>query len=172
MAKYVCNFIYIKMTTTPLPMTAKPLDSKATALREQGLLYPQPKRITDPLFLEHPFFDPRDLLQVRYELLRRIRVESVSVSAAAHAFGVSRPTVYQLQAAFCADGLAGLLPHKRGPRGGHKLTAEVIAFLERLLAEDNALPPSVLAQQVGEHFALKVHPRSIERALRREKKQR
>jgi transposase len=151
-------------------MTAKRSDAKSTALREQGVLYPQPERITDRLFLEHPFFDARDLLQVRYELLRRVRVDSISVTEAASAFGLSRPTFYQLQSAFRADGLAGLLPHKRGPRGGHKLTEEVVAFLEHLLADDKALPPSTLAQQLFDRFALNVHPRSIERALWREKK--
>ena len=76
----------------------------------------------------------------------------------------------QLQSAFHADGLAGLLPHKRGPRGGHKLTEEVIVFLEQLLAADDALHPALLAQRLFDQFGVQVHPRSIERALRRGKK--
>ncbi|MGI9305616.1 MAG: helix-turn-helix domain-containing protein [Gammaproteobacteria bacterium] len=147
-------------------------DPKHATLREQGLLHSQPDTVTDRLFLEYDFFDAHDLLQVRYELVRCVLVDGRSVTSAATAFGVSRPTFYQAQSAFLTGGLAGLLPHKRGPRGRHKLNDEVLAFLEALLAEDDSLATARLAQQVFERFAVKVHPRSIERALRQEKKPR
>ena len=151
-------------------MPIKRTDPKATALREQGVWYSHAARVTDALFLDHDFFDARDLLQVRYEMLRRVSADGVSVTDAARDFGVSRPTFYHLQSAFRAEGLAGLLPHKRGPQSGHKLTNEVIVFLERLLAEEATLRPATLAQRLVEQFNLEVHPRSIERALQREKK--
>ena len=58
----------------------------------------------------------RDLLQVKYEMLRQVRVENQAVSHVAEAFGFSRPSFYLAQAGFAARGLAGLIPQKRGPR--------------------------------------------------------
>jgi hypothetical protein len=97
-------------------------DQKTLALKQTGTLNPRPDAIVDPLFRENPFFDPKDLLQVRYEMLRRHSVERVSIVDVATTFGVSRPTVYQAQAAFQHGGLSALLPKARGPKEGHKLS--------------------------------------------------
>ena len=52
----------------------QPLDSKGESLRQQGVLNPHPEKVADPLFHDSEFFDPRDLVQVKYEMLRRVRV--------------------------------------------------------------------------------------------------
>ena len=142
--------------------TRSPAAAKAEALRADGALHPRPEAVTDSLFLEHEFFDPRDLVQVRYEMLRRVEMDGQSVSEAALRFGVSRPTLYHAQAAFNREGLVGLLPRKRGPHGAHKLTETVIAFLR---SQDPSLRSADLALLVWERFGVRVHPRSVERAL-------
>jgi len=147
-------------------------DPKQQFLREQGVLHRRAEAVTDELFIKLDFFDSRDLLQVKYEMLRRVETDGDSVSAAAAAFGLSRPSFYEARAAWQREGLAGLLPKKRGPHGGHKLTEEVVAFLLRLAAEDAALTPAALATRVAAHFGVQVHPRSIERALQRVEKKR
>jgi len=153
---------------------AKPprCDPKQQLLREQGVLHRHAEAVTDALFIERDFFDPRDLLQVKYEMLRRVETDGDSVSTAAAAFGLSRPSFYEARAAWQREGLAGLLPKKRGPHGGHKLTEEVVAFLLRLADEDAALTSAALAARVAAHFGVQVHPRSIERALQRAEKKR
>jgi transposase len=146
-------------------------DSKLEALRQQGTLNPRPREVTDALFVEGSFFDPRDLVQVKYEMLRRVQAEGNSVSDAAAAFGFSRPSFYQAQSAFGQDGLAGLVPHKRGPKQAHKLTEEVLALVLDARREDPSVRPGDLALLIQQRFATKVHPRSIERAwLRHPKK--
>src|SRR5207249_12009924 len=75
-------------------------DQKTLELKRTGALNPRPDSVSDTLFQENPFFDPKDLLQVRYEMLRRHSVERISIVDVAANFGVSRPTVYQAQAAF------------------------------------------------------------------------
>src|SRR2546425_7915966 len=114
-------------------------DQKTLELKRTGTLNPRAEAVTDLLFKENPFFDSRDLLQVRYEMLRRHSVEHLSILDAADAFGVSRPTFYQAQATFSRSGLAGLLPHQRGPKGGHKLTAEVLDYISNLRAAEPGL---------------------------------
>jgi len=147
-------------------------DPKEEALQEHGTLNPRPEEVGDPLFQEEAFFDPRDLLQVKYEMLRRVRVDKHAVSQAASAHGLSRPTFYQAQLAFEKEGLWGLLPEKRGPRGGHKLTEEVVEALRKQRELDETLSVKDLARIAEEHFGLKVHPRSIDRVLKAQKKKR
>ena len=147
-------------------------DPKLEALRQQGCLHPHPERVTDPLFAGSDFFDGRDLVQVKYEMLRRVQAEGQPVGQSAEAFGFSRPSFYQAQAALEREGLAGLVPKKKGPRRAHKLDPEVMAFLQEQLAAEPAVRSAQLAARLEERFQLKVHPRSIERALVRAKKKR
>jgi len=149
----------------------KPPDPKPDALRRHGSLNPHPGRVQDPLFATTDFFDARDLVQVKYEMVRRVRVDGHPVSRSAAAFGFSRPTLYQAHAAVARGGLAALVPKKPGPRRAHKLSPEVVDFLHRARAAEPSLRPPELAQRVRARFGRTVHPRSVERALaRREKK--
>jgi transposase len=147
-------------------------DLKVLELRRSGTLHPHPDSVTDALFKANPFFDPRDLLQVRYEMLRRHRVEGASIVDVAATFGISRPTIYQAQAAFEQAGLGGLLPKPRGPKHGHKLSPEVIEYVLSLRASDSRLTTVACLRAIQEKFGITVHRRSLERALRRKKKPR
>ena len=143
---------------------------KRQALRRHGTLNPHPEAITHPLFHGSEFFDPDDVVQVKYEMLRQVHVEQNSISASAQVFGFSRPSFYQAQEAFQQDSVFGLLPHKRGPQAGHKLTAEVMEFVAQQRAVDPSLTPEELAEAIQKRFHLQVHPRSIQRRLLRQKK--
>ena len=85
-------------------------DTKHKALRDSGTINPHPEKVTDELFTSNEFFDPRDLLQVKYEMLRRVRVDGQSVSQSALRFGLSRPTYYQAEKAYQEGGLPALWP--------------------------------------------------------------
>jgi len=142
------------------------------ALEQQGLLNPNADLVQDERFRKDDFFDPDDLVQVRYEMLRSVREGTHTAVAAATAFGVSRATFYQTHGAFDREGIVGLIPRKRGPRGAHKLTDDILDFLEEALQRDPGLNSVDLAALIGKRFKLSVHPRSIERALERRKKKR
>lgn len=138
---------------------------KAKLLRDEGTLHPAPEKVRDPKFRESEFFDPRDLMQVKYEMLRRVSVESASVADAAQEYGVSRPSYYQTKANFEKAGLAGLVPRKRGPHGPHKLQGEVRAFVEGQLAAGEPVRARKVAKLIHERFGIEIHPRTIERAV-------
>ena len=74
-------------------------DPKVTALRESRCLNPHPGQVTDEAFLSEEFFDARDAVQVKYEMVRRVTVDGAPVTATAAAFGYSRPSYYQAAAA-------------------------------------------------------------------------
>lgn len=151
-------------------MARKRQDPKVEALRAERSLNPRPEDVTDEQFAASEFFDARDVVQVKYEMVRRVRVDGAPVSRSAAAFGFSRPSFYEAAAAVDAGGLAALVPARPGPRRAHKLTEQVVAFA-RAAREDDPTVRSVrsvqLAQRIGERFGIRVHPRSVERALAR-----
>lgn len=144
----------------------KRIDPKAESLRRTGALNRHPEKVADPAFLSDDFFDPQDLVQVKYELVRRVRIDGIPVSSACAVFGLTRPVFYKTRTALDREGLPGLIPKKPGPRRRHKLTAEVLQFLEEERERDRSLRPPVLARLVKERFGVVVHPRTIERVLR------
>jgi len=149
---------------------AKRKDAKSKALREHGTLNPHSHEVSDELFRESEFFDPRDIVQVKYEMLRRVRVDDVSITRASAAFGVSRPTYYQARVAFERGGIPALVPKRPGPRQAHKLSGTVLQFIDEQRLKDKTLRAPSLAQMIQERFGISVHPRSIERALSRRQK--
>ncbi len=147
-------------------------DLKSQALRQRGSLNSHPEKVTDPLFAASNFFDARDLVQVKYEMVRRVQVDRQPVSSSATAFGFSRPSFYQAQARLESGGLAALVPQKPGPRRRHKLDAEVMQFLQKLRSEDPSLKPADLVGHILERFGRRIHVRSVERALAQQEKKR
>jgi transposase len=145
---------------------------KMRALRESGTLNPRAKQVRDQLFLEDGFFDPLDLTQVKYEMLRRVRKDGMPISTVSASFGFSRPAFYKAQEDFSRQGLVGLIPKRRGPKGGHKLTQEILAFVEGLRSREPSLTTPDLVRRIQEKFGVQVHRRSLERALVAGKKKR
>jgi transposase len=144
---------------------------KARVLRQSRTLNPRPETVADERFSSSEFFDPQDLVQVKYEMVRRVEADGIPVTAAAAAFGFSRQTYYQTAAAVAEGGPAALVPGKPGPKGPRKLTGEVLDHVEDLLAADDTLRPAALADLLEQRFGTRVHPRSIERALARRREE-
>lgn len=152
----------------------QPNDGKTQSLKKCGALNPHPKKVTEKKFSESAleFFDPRDLVQVKYEMLRTVNKQGRSVKQASEAFGFSRPAFYQAQSKFKQRGVTGLVKKRPGPKSAHKLTDDILAFIEEKLEEGKPLRARKLAPLIMEKFGKDVHPRSIERAVTRRKKKR
>lgn len=147
-----------------VPMAKPPrTDPKEKALRDCGAFNTHP--VVDVLFSGNDFFDSRDLVQVKYEMLRRVHKEGDPVSRAAASFGFSRVSFYKTSEEFNREGIPGLLPRKRGPRRRHKLTAEVLAFVEGVSTGEHPMGIPALLDEVEKHFGMRVHRRSLERVL-------
>jgi len=149
-------------------LTCMPDDSspKRHALQATGTFNPRADQVRHALFQHPEFFDPEDLLQLKYETLRAVEQDGYSIAQAAGEFGLSRPTIYQARSQFQAGGLEGLLPHKRGPKQPHKLTTAVRQFLQDERQADPHLAGPELARRVRRRFGLKLHRRTIEKALK------
>ena len=71
---------YIRIIREVISAKSKTGTAKVKALLEEGTLNPSPGKVHDPKFQENEFFDPRDLVQVKYEMLRRVSIEKASVT--------------------------------------------------------------------------------------------
>jgi transposase len=148
-----------------------PRDDKAVALRHHHAFNPRSHEVRDPAFTsDNSFFDARDVVQVKYEMLRRVREDGLPVSHAAGSVGFSRPVFYQTQAIFETEGLPGLMPQRPGPKRAHKLSDELVDRLEQTLHTDPSMNSAQLAQWLEDELGLRVHRRSVERALDRRRK--
>jgi transposase len=141
--------------------------AKTDALLEQGTLNSAPEKVRDPKFQGSEFFDPHDGVQVKYEMLRRVSIDNASVTEVSDEYGMSRPTYYQAKANFDAAGIAGLVPKRPGPRAPHKVHGEVLAFLQARLVPGEPVRARELARLIHNELGIKVHPRTIERALKK-----
>jgi transposase len=119
--------------------------------------------VESPLFQQSDFFDPRDKVQVKYEMLRAALVDGASVSEVSHQFGYSRETFYTSAELFGEQGVVGLADAKRGPKQPRKLTPEVQEFLVREMESNPGLSGRELAERVTDELAVQVHHRSVER---------
>src|SRR6266542_3652012 len=127
--------------------------TKHQALKAAGTFNPRADQVAHPLFQQSDFFDPHDLVQLKYETLRALQADDYSIARASSEFGFSRPTIYLAQSQFQQQGLEGLLPRKRGPKQPHKLKPTVLAQLREL------------ARALRQRFRVKLHPRTVEKAL-------
>jgi transposase len=140
-------------------------DSKAQFLAQRGALHPHPERVQDVLFRGGIFFDARDLIQVRYEMVRRHQSDGQSVPQVARSFGVSRQSLYLLIQTFRDLGLPGLFPRKRGPKAAHKCTDEVLNFVRARQSPTSALTSDETLIAIREHLGIRLHRRTLERQL-------
>jgi transposase len=152
------------ITLTLMPKQSPP-QTKRQALQASGTFNLRSTKVRHALFQRSEFFDPEDLLQLKYETLRALKAEGRSIAQAANEFGLSRPTIYQAQASFAEKGVEGLLPHKPGPKQPRKLTPEVQLHLQELAQAEPEVRAAELARRVRQRFNVKLHPRTIEKAL-------
>ena len=74
-------------------------------------------------------------------------MKAASASDIAHAFGVIEDTVWHWHRTLNTTGLNSLTSEKRGPKGGSKLTGEVITRIQQLRA--SGLTLTATAAQTG-----------------------
>ena len=159
-----CNLLYTADTVPPNP-------KKIEVLRSCGALNRHPEEVRNPLFTENDFFDPHDLVQLKYETIRAVEVDARPIAQAALDSGLSRPTIYEARENFRQEGIEGLLPEKRGPKKPRKLTPQVRDYLEELVASNPDLKTAVLVQRVRRRFGVLLHVRTVEKALQKKGRQ-
>ena len=142
---------------------------KETELIKCRCLNRHPETVRCELFKNNSFFDSRDLLQVKYEMIRQVHIEKCPIHSVANQFGFSRPSIYKALTDFNNFGLLGLARDKPGPRHPYKINEAVLQFIKVQKREKPDLKLHELVQQIKKKFGIAVHRRSIQRVLSKKK---
>ncbi len=151
----LCQYSY----TLGAAMNAK----KLKFLENSGTLNQRPDLVKDELFLQNKFFDPYDLLQIKYEMLRHVKVDQWSITKATTTFGLSRQAFYKLENDFKL-GLTGLFPKKRGPQKPSKLDAAVIKFI-KTKRQNEKMSWAKVQLAIKKQFNLSLHIRTMQKSI-------
>lgn len=125
-----------------------PLDSKVEALKANGTYNEDSQNVQAEHFKHGIFFDPHDIVQVKYEMIRCVEKDGTSIRDAASLYGFSRQTFYACRDAINEEGISGLIPKKSGPKTGYKLDEDRKRLIDRYLSDH----PRAKAQEI--HNAL------------------
>lgn len=181
----ICGIIYLTFSDCSIPIVGirqirklkmnkdnsnNNSKEKEQILKKRGCLNPKSQQVKDELFEKYDFFDPKDLIQVKYEMLRRVKKNGWKIERASKTFGFSRPSFYEAQRAFEKIGIPGLIPKKRGPKLPHKLSSKVMQYMEEQIEQNHQIKAVDLSSLIKKRFGLNVHPRSIQKALEKKRK--
>ena len=147
-------------------------DNKLKILEENGSLNKNADKVKDPLFQNNSFFDAKDIVQVKYEMLRAVEKDRQSIIQTSETFGFSRVSYYKILNSFKKYGIEGMLPRKRGPKKAHKLTPEVMDFINEKTTQNPNMSKKDLVNILETDKGIKIHKRTIEKNLSSGKKKR
>jgi len=159
-------FLYIIAYVGGGAMSSK--KAKREILKQTKSLNLHPEKVKAIVFHTHPFFDPEDKAQVKYEMLRAREVERAPLGNTCSEFGFSRESYRQILKRFSLEGIAALFGQKRGRKGPVKATKEVREFVRSELNKDNAFTTDDLIRRCQEEFNITLSRRTIFRILEKE----
>ena len=141
------------------------MPEKTEILKGNGTYNKDSGAVTAAEFQTGVFFDPNDIVQVKYEMLRSVARSEMTVSQAADRYGFSRQGFYINKAAFDAGGIAALIPKKTGPKNPHKLTDEGKRFIDAYIAAHPDANSRKVNEAMAEATGISVHDRTVGRYL-------
>lgn len=139
--------------------------NKEEFLRKEGILNPKPERILCQKFQTINFFDPLDLPQVRYEMLRSARVENTPVAESCRNFGFSREYFYRLERDFMERGYVSLLGSPKGRRPIIALNQEIVNFIAHRKSEEPNISGESLRLEILRLYKVDCSRRTVERIV-------
>jgi len=141
--------------------------AKQDILLENGTFNRNYAKVTEQRFVGDDFYDPRDLAQVKYEMLRCVRESNESVEEITVRFGFSRAGFYKIKNSFEKEGLCAFVSNKTGPRNAWKLTKEYQRFIDKYVSENPDVTSEDIMLILKSERGLEVSKRTIERYLNR-----
>lgn len=139
--------------------------NKEERLKESNTYNPKCDKVTACDFIENEVMDSRDLLQVRYEIVRAIEYDNKPVKEICSEFGVSASTARRYVRNLKEGGLIALVPEQKGPSGPTKLSKDAADFIDTYLKNN----PKASGGKVHNALENRLHPgiskRTVERYL-------
>ena len=141
--------------------------TKEDALKGGGCFNPNYANVTASIFNKTPFFDKRDIVQVKYEMIRAASNDEGTITKISNDYGFSRNSYYQISKTFHNGGLCALVPKKVGPKKPHKLSAEVAAFIDSFLEGSPNTKVKEISVAIKTSMGIDIHTRTIYRYLKK-----
>ena len=139
------------------------MGDRSDTMRANGTFNENSGAVHAEEFAHGVFFDPHDAVQVKYEMVRSVVRDELSATEASARYGFSRQTLYNCKRVVEREGIAGLVPKKRGPKDGHKLNADAKRFVDGYLAEHPDAGNAEVALALEAGTGVGVNPRTIGR---------
>ena len=136
---------------------------KKETLMANGTYYRRYLSVKKPLFQVGGFYDPMDIVQVKYEMLRDAQEPGRSIGEVAEDFGFSRTAYYAIKEGFTANGLSALIPEKKGPRGQYKLTKPLREFIDEYINSHPKVSAAEISRVIMNEKGVEISRRTIER---------
>ena len=137
--------------------------SKQETLVDNGTYNKNHDKVKEQRFASDDFYDPQDLAQVKYEMLRTARETERNIDEIADKFGYSRAAFYKIKTSFDERGVSAFVSGKSGPKNARKLTEEHQEFIDRYLAEHPTASSGNIADILKKERGLIINKRTVER---------
>ena len=137
--------------------------NKREYLIENGTYNKKHANVKNTKFKEDEFFDPMDIVQVKYEMLKEVEKSGRPITEAAEEYGFSRTAFYNIKDAFNQQGIRGFIPEKPGPKKPRKLTAEYQKIVDECIAKNPKVSSSEIAGVINSNGTVTINKRTIER---------
>jgi len=144
--------------------------NKVKSLIENGSFNRNASAVSNHMFRSNPYFDPQDLVQVKYEMLRSVKSDGFNVADASRQFGFSRTAYYKIEKRFHEAGVEGLCAQKTGPKSPAKITCEIVELADRLRAEHPGITNDEVTREIEAQTGITIHKRSLQRAQSKKKR--
>ena len=144
-----------------------PKHARHDEMRKNGSFNYRAGNVSAEMFSNSSFFDACDLIQVKYEMIRAVEKECHDVSSTSKTFGFSRVSFYQIKKEFDENGIAGLMPKKRGPKGSRKLNTDDIEYAKKL---EPTHTKAQIVEKLKEERGIIISKRTLERKFSDKKK--
>ena len=142
---------------------------KIKTLKANGSFNRHAAAVISPLFRDSAHFDPYDLVQVKYEMLRAVTRNEMTVTDASKQFGFSRAAYYKIEKGFATAGVNGLTLQKTGPKEPAKVTEEILRFADELKAKDPDITNDRIIEEIQNQKGVALHKRSLQRERSKKK---
>ena len=136
---------------------------KKEVLKANGTYYGRYHSVKKREFQVGSFYDPMDIVQVKYEMLRDAQDSGRTIGSAAEDFGFSRTAFYAIKESFEENGLVALIPEKKGPKEQHKLTKILRDFIDEYISDHPKASAAEISKAILTEQGVEISKRTVER---------
>lgn len=143
--------------------------NKKEILLTNGTFNKNHAKVTKANFRNGGFYDPMDIVQVRYEMIRDADVSTGTIEQVSNEYGYSRASYYHIRDNFENGGMAALIPDKTGPREPRKFTDEIQEYVNDYIGRNPSASSSQIADEIESSKGVTVSKRTVERFRHKKK---